>query len=205
MALVNYKRKFIYLMEPHTASRATVTTVIKYVPETSPIGNHHANIEDLTYWRRQYVDLKRIKGFDILATVRNPFDVLVTRWRRNSSFKNKPLTEWVEVSERVEDSIACVPSSRKLYKDANIFLYYEELEDDLKWVFTQPELELGYDQSHKTAGKKYWREYYTDGLMDHLLAREDWATYLERFGYHVYKDGVIEIDKDIRVRLTRQF
>lgn len=200
MALVNYERRFIYLMEPHMASRATVDAVMKYIPKTGNVGHHHINLDELLNWRRQHIDPKQVEGFRILATVRNPFDTLVTRWRQGA-LKNEPIRDGVS---RLSEDHPILKPARGLYLNASHVLVYEDLENDLRWIFNQPDLELGYNPMHRTAGKAAWNEYYDEETFDKLSNRSDWKRYMESYGYKVYFDGTVEIDRSTRAIITRQ-
>ena len=198
MAVINYNRKFIYLFEPHTASRATQDALKAHVKGSSTVGHHHIAMEHLTAWRRQHVEPRRIKEFKVITTVRNPFDTLITRWK-HGEHKNKLLEEFVDTCW---DSELLQPA-RGLYKDAPYFCWYEHLQDDLRWMFSNSKLELGLNPLHKTEGKKPWQDYYTFKLYDMLCQRPDWITYMERFGYHITRDGRIELSVFIRKNLCQ--
>jgi hypothetical protein len=45
MAVINRIRKFVYLCEPHTASRSTVEALIKYVPGSEDLQPHQRFLE----------------------------------------------------------------------------------------------------------------------------------------------------------------
>lgn len=200
MALVNHEKKFLYLMEPHMASRATVKAVTKFVPKTGEVGHHHIRLDQLTDWRRQHLDEKRVRDYKILCTVRNPFDTLVTRWRQGA-LKDTPLPEVVKTLQ--EDHPLLFPS-RGMDRDATHIIMFEALESDLQWVFNNPAITLDYDPMHKTPGKEGWHTYYDDESFDTLYNRPDWQRYMNYYGYRIFRDGSFELDRNRRVELTPQ-
>ena len=197
--MVNYDRKFFFLLEPHTASRATVTALKKYVSGTTEVARHHSDMEEILDWRRQHVDPKQVAGFKVVATVRNPFDALVTRWRKGSC-KNMQMSEFMDKRWDTTD----LTPGRGLWKEASSWVYYEDLEADLQWMFTDANISLGYDDSHRTPGKKHWSEYFSESEFNRVLTRLDWVNYLEQFGYTVNHSGDTLIDMKVRVKNTPQ-
>lgn len=202
MALHNIQDKWLYLMEPHTASRATVAALQQV--DGSQIGGHHARISNLTGRDRKHI--RDISVYDIIAcTVRNPFDVLVTRWRIGSG-RNDPFHEW---AWKNRDHIVVSEPLHGLWKDANSWLYYEHLSSDLNYVFGQ-ELDLGYDDNHKTDSKEGWSDYYDqDGgeVWDYVMEHH-YSGFCQMFGYSFHKneDGkrICSIDPTSRKKLTRR-
>lgn len=197
MAYFNKERKFLYLFEPRTASRGTLSAM-QALKLGSEVGGHHDDIEKLTFWRRQHIKPKDLEDARVVCTVRNPFDLIVSVWKHHGESRTNPFVRFVDTAW---DSILMQPSSRLLFKEATQFCWFEDLENDLQWTFTDPHLKLEYDMSHKTPGKSHWHSYYTDKIMDRLRARPDWEVYLDKFGYRVYNDGSVELDMDKRAKL----
>ena len=203
MALVNHERKFIFLMEPHTASRAVVAATQAQIPGTSQVGHHHISMDHLLDWRRQHLDPKMVKDYRIIATVRNPFETLVTRYRSQANWNDKSIDEFVTTGWETSQAA----TSYGLHESATHFVWYEDIQDDLRWLFTQPDFDLGYDESHKTPNKKYWVDYFQTETIEKLLGRPDWMSYLQKYGYGVYMDAMvgyrIKIVNSIRASLCR--
>ena len=80
MAVINHTQKWIYLMEPHTGSRVVADYLVKNLGG-SQIGHHHIALSELTNRNRQHVSAKQVQDYKVIATVRNPFDMLVTKWK----------------------------------------------------------------------------------------------------------------------------
>ena len=213
MAVVNHRYKWIYLMEPHTASRATEEYLLKEMGGTK-LGHHHIGIPALTRRDREMINPQRLAEYKIISTVRNPFDTLITRWLYNKSAGD--LGEWVNRLLEL-DSLPCADG---LYKQATHFVYYEHLEEDLSILFGKA-VRLPRHEKHSTIKKEPWQSYYEyDGLypnpppdMGETVAKmlEYWAPYLSQFGYMVkYKygnDGIhrlsCEIDQSKREKLVK--
>lgn len=198
MAAINYNRKFIYLFEPYCASRTTLKLLKGQVAGTSEVGHHHITLDHLTDWRRQHINPKRTKDFRVVTTVRNPFDILVTQWMK-SVHRHEKIDYFIHINR----ASSPMDPAFGLYKDAAHFCWYEDLENDLRWMFTDLDLTLEYDDAHKTKEKKPWQEYFNPELIDMLSKRPAWIAYMERFGYRVYSDGGFEMDMGIRANLCK--
>ncbi len=197
MAYFNRERKFLYLFEPRTASRGTLAAM-KELKLGSDVGTHHDDVEKLTFWRRQHIKPKDLEGARIICTVRNPFDLLVSVWKHHGESRTRPFVRFID---DCWDSILMQPSNRLLYKEATQFCWFEDLELDLQWTFTDERIKMEHNMTHKTPGKEPWHSYYTDEIMDRLRDRPDWAAYLDKFGYRVYNDGAVELDMYKRAEL----
>ena len=228
MAVVNHQRKWLYLMEPHTASRA-VCEFLKKNCGGSEVGHHHIDLPELVDRSRCHLDPRAIKDYDVLCTVRNPFDTLITKWRysgkggmrkeraetvaRNHNMtveellesplnKSQPLHEWVMGNV---DHPNLNDPSRGLVYNANKVVYYEYLNDDISFTFGRP-LEVPCNQKHVTEGKEPWQTYYRDQpeLVEYLI--EKWSGFLDQFGYRITGFGMdfdIEVDDSVRSRLVK--
>jgi hypothetical protein len=209
MAMANHNTKWLYLMEPHTASRA----IEKALPQVggTRCGHHHINIHDITRRGRAEISNKKISDYKIIATVRNPFDTIVTRWKYAKS--DLSFSEWV--GKMFESETGLHPSNG-LEETAGHIVYYEHLEEDLETTFGTP-VKLDYDPNHKTQEKKEWQEYYQgeSELVKRLTIH--WFPYLMKYGYDVnppadfewsgpfYDDNgpAVEIKQDVRARMVK--
>lgn len=195
MALYNRELKFIYLFEPHTASRAILHHLPKYVPKTAQIPHHHIGIQEMTNWRKQLLRPKDALEARIVCTVRNPLDTLITRWRV-SSFQHVSFQRFFDNNKEHHQ---ITEPGMGLFREAEYHCYYEDLEDDLRWMFNRPELELGWNEDHKTKDKEPWYTYYSYDMVEYL--KDVYKQYLNQFGYQIsFRDGrpFCEIDPDIR-------
>jgi len=213
MALINVQQKWIYLFEPHTASRAT-DKLLREEGGASTLGHHHIDVDELTNWRREHISTKDIKEYQIICTIRNPFDVLITKWRVSPG-RNGPFEKWAWDNR---DHVLVATPLRGLWKSAEIWCYYEDLEEDLRWVFGRrtndpknDDFRLPYNQAHKTQGKNPWTTYFKSDdskrIMEYLMNRQ-YGGFMKRFGYNIdiEEDGrmICNIDKRIRAKLTQQ-
>lgn len=197
MALANDYFKWLYVFEPHTASRATQNALLKHVPHTQQASHHHATFREMvTCNRTGKTPFERFFGYHVICTVRNPFSVLVTGYHREHA--GKSFSEWLDVM--LNCPRAQVPLHRGLWQDASTFVYYEHLQEDLNWVMGR-DVPLEYWENHKTEGKKPWQEYYTLDQINRLLMF--WQPFLDHFGYYFHEDQLL-VDKDVRLRRTKQ-
>jgi len=200
MAIVNVHQKWIYLMEPHTASRA-VNDYLMANKMGSKIGHHHIGIPELTDRRRQHITVD-ISQYKIICTVRNPFDVLVTQWKHSQ--QKVEFIEWMEKAVN-SDTLAATPLMG-LWRQCNTFVYYEHLNEDLSTVFGR-KIELDRNPAHKTEGKRPWLDYWCQDLklLDTLYAK--YSEFNSMFGYRLTYDTdlgvVMGIDQETREKRCR--
>ena len=87
MAVWNPKYNYLFLCEPHAASRSSVEALLTH-DESREIGHHHIGIPEIR--QKTLVPRQRLKDALSFETFRNPYDLLVTRWfyhdRRRHSF-----------------------------------------------------------------------------------------------------------------------
>lgn len=198
MAIINRQEKWLYLMEPHTASRGTAAALLK-LEGCEQFGMHHSSLLDLVNpgnaWASQ---LESLIGYKIISTVRNPLDVLVTHWWAS---RNSRREDWLSFEQWIEHClytpVVQQPLYRGLWEYANTNCYYETLQEDLNYVLER-HVPLEYNEQHKTKHKKHWRTYYTDRLLDLVLRYHQ--PFLDKFGY--YFDGD-DMGFDFFVRETR--
>lgn len=183
MAIINPQKKWIYLMEPHTGSRAT-GIMLQEQCQGSNLGHHHIGIAELTDFRRTRSVPRNLQNYNIICTVRNPFDVLITKWlqsgfshnpdsevliarsRGNESVysKNKrasnykPFLSWVMENIDTPHDQVMIPL-KGLWQECNTFVYYEHLHEDLNTVFGR-KLSLPFDRKHVTLDKQPWERYW---------------------------------------------
>lgn len=167
MAVVNHEQRFVYLFEPHTASRATLKAFMEQVPYSIDAQPHHAGLDKLGSFG----------DFNIFATVRNPFDVLVTKYLHHRYDRKRTFREFIEQNWNHN----LTAPGQGLWQEATSVVTYERLQEQLNVYFG---LELDYDPVHKTREKKgHWRSYYADDLYERLAARADWQQYRTQYGY----------------------
>lgn len=190
MAIVNQRQKWIYLMEPHTASRA-VADALMAGGGCGQLGHHHIGVPELTDRRRTQL-IQNINEYDIICTVRNPLDVLVTQYKFTPHAKESddanyiPFYTWVRRGIEA-DSEAVTNPMMGLWKDCTKFVYYEHLEDDLEHVFGK-KVDLGLDPTHVTEGKLPWQDYYSGPVGEEILdvLMPLYSGFMAQFGYELF-------------------
>lgn len=174
MAVIQRREKWLYLFEPHTASRTTQRLLRAMGGEK--VGGHHANREGL----RRHIPVRQ--RMDVIVTVRNPIDVLVTKWHKNS--EGTEFNEWVATNVNrpfIRDPLTGV------WQDGTTFCWYENLEEHLNRVFQRNDLTLGYDPNEKTEGKRPWWTYPDEKTIDLLVS--NFREFLDKFAYEFYREG----------------
>ena len=147
MAVINLDSGWVYLANPHTASRATTAALCK-LPGSIEVAPHHANLHFL---HEEYPATKECQV--VFHIVRHPLDWLVSRFLCTGGQKGK-FRDWFKKYP--------APIYRKFLKQTTDFGNYENLISDLARL-TGHEVALGYDNDHKTQGKVddymwYWEQ-----------------------------------------------
>jgi len=165
MAVI-FPRKLIVLEHPRTGSSA-VRAALKSIGGKT---------------RGRHTLVKPSRGEMVVATVRNPYDVVVSWWLNTKG-------KWHELSfeDFVSDYIGNTLFTRggKLFyfaEHVNTMLRYETLADDLARVLKLvklPPVRLKF--TNITAGKHPYQSYYTPAIQEIVTQR--WGDEIERFGY----------------------
>ena len=189
MAVVNSTDNWIYLMEPHTASRA-VTEVLVNELDGKDVGYHHDDLHSLEL--RSEINWSVIKNPRVYCTVRNPFDVLVTKWAvSNSVSRHKhSFEEWV--MSNMDHPMVTEPLYG-LYEDANYVIRYENLDTELSNAFKR-NLKTPRYNSHKTTRKRPWQSYYENRESMVVALQQHFKRFLDTHGYHVEYNGNISVE-----------
>lgn len=196
MAVVNHDKKWIYLMEPHTASRA-VADVLTSKLGGSQVGHHHIGLDELFSRTRNHLDRKRASGYDVIVTIRDPLDVLTTKWYYTGKTHNSSFSDWVN---RNLDHPTLIKPLSGLYTSASHFVYYERLDEDLSTTFNT-KVEVPVNPKHVTKDKKHWSQLLTD--VDIALLTDRFREFLYGFGY-VYEGYRTVLDPLVHRRLVKR-
>lgn len=171
--MLNRERQLALIAEPHTASRAT-----RFALEAT---------EGWEYVKPHHCDLAKLKdkhgvtdAWTLLCTVRNPFDVLITKWRHSNNQFNTLDCYLTANRDKPEIDLPL----RGLWRDAHLFLYYEHLNEDWEWFFPEA-AQIEHHAHHVTRDKQPWQSYYKDipNWVEYLL--DKWKSFLENFGYQI--------------------
>lgn len=185
MAVVNYDEKWIYFMEPHTASRAVNNALLKD-KACHYAGPHHSTISQITDMSRDdftSIPMEKLLGFDSICTVRNPLDMLVSRWRlgKGQFISFHDFVAKNNQPNRLQSHLS------GFWKSCNIVCYFENLQADLNFVFGR-EIPIEHNNLHRTLEKKPWSDYYDRDTFDSVT--KYFADYSEKFGYqHEWQDN----------------
>lgn len=201
MALINTNKEWIYLLEPHTASRSTSSALRRF--GFVEVGGWHAKLQPL-YEQGKIPDPTH---YEIGVTVRNPLDVLVTRWLKDRP-KGLSLYDWLEKKEPVY----WVRPLMGLWESATTVCWYEHLDEDLQYIFDAPDLMVDFDPSHKSRekpnrAKRPWWVYIEEEPRVCQKVLRHYAAFMEKFGYHLSTwrgRPHMYINQDIRKRLRRK-
>lgn len=77
MAVWNPKYGYLFLCEPHAASRSTVEGLLTQ-DESREIGHHHVGLPEIR--QKSLIPRQQLQEALTFAIIRNPYDLLVTRW-----------------------------------------------------------------------------------------------------------------------------
>lgn len=200
MAVINQLERWLFLCEPHTASRACSLS-LSQIGGSREIAQHHASLFDLTNPHAQgTIPLERLLRYNIVSVVRNPLDVLVTRWLTSLQETWPDFGVWLRTN--IHEGTIRRPLHHGLWQDSNTVCYYEHLQDDLNHVFDRDVLLL-YNRAHKTKRKQHWSEYYDDSLLDLVLLY--YQGFLDHFGYEFTKNRrEMVVDPVVRQRRSRK-
>lgn len=168
--IVCEREKWLYMFEPHTASRAT-RLALEALPYCKHVPPHH---------RRP--GLEKYRHYTKFCTVRNPFDTVVTKYYHGADYNHMIFQIFVR---RNVNQPKCAPGMG-LWKLADYHLRFEDLEHQLKITFgALGEIKLKHERHHKSSrrGKKPWHTYYNEHLYELLEGQKEFDEYLWRFNY----------------------
>lgn len=183
--------RFIFLANPHTASLATADALAT-IDGTFRVGPHHIPLENLREGKVRVENessiAKRPRVAELLqgdeeavATVRNPYDWLVTCWlRRAKDMGNPSLREYAETIDDM--SPGCyVRGGKIMWHKPCRTLRWETLQADLDIFIDSIGLErIDIGVRNVTQGKRPWREYFD---------REAYVAVNDRFGEDISRMG----------------
>lgn len=159
--------KFLYLANYHVASIATAKALYEQVEGVYRVGPHHAPVEGLAKVRQKGTVLphERLNVCDVVlgsevtfATVRHPYDWIVSCWLRNGP--EMTLSEYIcDLSDTSRGGY--MRGGQVFWHRPKHLLRWEHLEGDLGEFLIRlgvPEVRL--PLVNHTPGKGPWREHY---------------------------------------------
>lgn len=163
MAVVNTHIGFVYLANPHVASRAT-TKALLTLEGSRIVANHHADLSIVTQECPE-ASLCPI----VFHTVRHPLDWLVSRYLCNGGKRG----EWKSWLRKRPSR----PIFGRFDGQTTAFIKYENLAENLAQIVGH--VMLDYESDHKTPGKHNYMAYWEDDDMKWVRQRfaSDFETY----------------------------
>ena len=177
MAVINDKYKFMYLCEPHTASRSTRDALMTLETSRETSTYHHINVARALH--NHYLTLEQAREYFFFTTIRNPHDLLVTKWFV-SNHQRHDFFKFIRghVKTMKEDTLFW-----RFHREVNTFIRYERLEEGLNKILSRlgaPSVQLPYKKEYKTEGKGKWRDEWSARMA--RWAREHYPD-IDRYGY----------------------
>ena len=166
MAVANERWKFIFLAEPHTASRAVRDALLK-IEGTYKAGSHHIPIAALLNYR--CLRHRKKSYYTTFCVVRNPADIMVTIWLQSSTRRDEGET----LGEYIRRWGISKPTSFFFCHAATAdeVLHYEDLKEELNGFLRSihaPSVVL--ETVGPTEGKEPWFRYYTADDLEYMLS-----------------------------------
>lgn len=166
MAVANEKWKFVFLAEPHTASRATRDALLK-LDGSYKAGSHHIPMEALL----NYKSLRRRsrKSYKTFCVVRNPADIMVTIWLQSSTRRDEGET----LGEYIRRYGVNKPHGFffRHAAMADEVLHYENLQEELNGFLRSIHASsVKLERIGPTEGKEPWFRYYTAADLEYMLS-----------------------------------
>lgn len=189
MAVVNSTNNWIYLMEPHTASRAVTEVLVNELGGKS-VGYHHDTLTSLHF--HSDINWSIMEDPRVYCTVRNPFDVLVTKWKVSNAVARVKVSFEDWVMGNMDHPMVTEPLYG-IYEDANYIIRYEDLDNELSNAFKR-NLRTPRYNSHKTTKKLAWQTYYSNREEMVVALQCHFKRFLEEYGYHVEYNGNISVE-----------
>lgn len=186
MAVANDKWNFVFLAEPHTASRAVRDALLK-LEGSYKAGSHHIPIEALLNYN--YLRRRKRHKYTTIATVRNPADIFVTLWMQSTGYRRE-----IETLQEYIRRWGLGNTEGFFFRhvnDADQVIRYENLESDLNCILISlqaPPVQL--EVVGKTEDKEPWHTYYTKLDLEYLLWR---YPEIARWGYAETLENRIEL------------
>lgn len=177
---VCHSLKIVYFGVPRTASRSVAQFLREEhdavpIRNKSPGGSHH-NIS--------FPELRRCREFDyrVIATVRNPWDIIVSWWHHNKDWFGRDNAEFEKFARRFpidgRNKYSCEGRMYLRYtREATHIIKYERLRTDLARVIRRPVTlpTIGVSE------RRLYSTYYDSDLRDFVA--EAFAEEIEQYGY----------------------
>lgn len=184
MAVINDKYRFMFLCEPHTASRSIrdILMTLETSRETSTY--HHCDVPRAL--SNHFLTARQASEYYYFATIRDPYDLLTTQWYISSPRRDQ-LFKWIRgYTKNMRHATLFwrfLFNKEPLY-NVKTFIRFEKLEEGLNQVLDQlgaPAVQLPERKDeYKTPGKTEWQHEWSGRLID--WAAEHYPD-INRYGY----------------------
>ena len=196
MAVINDKYKFMFLCEPHTASRSTRDALMQLETSRETSQYHHINVARAIH--NHYLTPEQASEYYLFATIRDPHDLLVTKWFISNGLgrRSRPLSpaglekRRVAFFEFIKGHIKTLKDNTifwRFYRDVNTFVRFEHLEQGINQILISlgaPTISLDYKREYKTDGKTQWQDEWNDKAYHWALDNyQDIVRYSYQRGY----------------------
>ena len=180
MAVINDKYEFMFLCEPHTASRSVRDALMQLETSRETSQYHHINVARAIH--NHYLTPEQASEYYLFATIRDPHDLLVTKWfisvsRRDQTGFFKFISEHIKTLK--DNTIFW-----RFYRDVNTFVRFEKLEQGVNQILRglgAPTVTLDHKREYKTDGKGHWRDEWSERA--YRWAADNYQD-INRYGYN---------------------
>lgn len=165
MAVANGRWNFIFLAEPHTASRAVRDALLK-LDGSYKVGSHHIGMGAILNYRM--LQHRKRSRYTTFCTVRNPADILATLWVLKPE-RERELETFAQYIRRWGVKKPD-PFFFRHAKTADRVIRYENLQEELNFLLHEigaPTVKL--DTVGPTADKAPWFRYYTPPDLRYMI------------------------------------
>lgn len=162
MAVWNRKYGYLFLCEPHTASRSTLDALLTH-DESQEIGHHHVGIPEIH--QKSLIPRQQLKNALTFSTLRNPYDLLVTRWFYHDRCRHK-FADYVRISHEHETIGGTIFWRTKGVKRHSFHELLPGSINELLAEVNAPPVQLS--RRGVTEGKPKWWTLYDKELLDYV-------------------------------------
>jgi hypothetical protein len=181
MAVINDKYRFMFLCEPHTASRSVRDALMTLETSRETSTYHHCDVPRAIH--NNYLTRQQALDYFYFSTIRNPHDWLVTQWYISCSRIGDGLLPWMRKHYKKNQRNGTL--FWRFLDNVNVFMRYEKLQEGLNQVLAKRgapplELETKIKSDYKTPGKTTWEREWSESMYE-------WAALhypdIDQYGY----------------------
>jgi hypothetical protein len=181
--IVHHEARVIYLSHPRTASVATEKALRSIGFRWAGKVSRHARLIDSDWWRT--LPTAERETFEILTTVRNPYDALASWWHHRDLGHPRLSVDWVHAFLAHDPKYVMGGRLWALHgDDATTVLRFESIADDLEDALASAGLDMPdfplLNRTQRRRYRPYW-DFYDDETAEYVAfcLAED----LSEYGY----------------------